>query len=1386
MNKELTIIQYNTNRSKDVVMAQFMRDPTVLKAGIIAIQEPWANPFQETTHHPAKQTHQLLYPQEDETGGLRTRVCFFVSKKLGGWTHRVHSRDCQELRLRHRDRELRIFNIYNQPENGEDTVQLLTRLIPPVREQAKEPGITYLVVGDFNLHHPYWGGEGVEQEEAADEWLDAAETRALDLWLKPGSITRMQAGSQSTLDLVFASASLDGRMIDCRVAEDVHADSDHLPVRTIIDFETEEPAEAPKRRNWKEMDEGKFLTFVNTNLQGKPWLHLRGQPIRPRQIDDAVDHLMEVVQRGVQESTPWARPSRWANPAFTPECREAVKTTRQLRREYVRSQGLGEWAAYTLARNRKGKVIARANRARYRTWVKEITEEGPKGMWKVGKWARNRAEASSGSIIPALKRPDGSLADTNEAKVDVLKGVFFPQPPTPDLDDIQRDKREVEQIPFPPVSAQEVRDAIRRAPPDKAPGDDTVPNRVWRLLAGIPNDNDSAFINIITSIFDACIRTGYNPRHFQSSITVTLRKGGPKDYRMPKSYRPVALLNTLGKLLESVIATRIAWAAEEKGILPKGHLGGRKGVSVDHAIQLILDRVYKAWGIDRKVSMLLLDVSGAYDNVSHERLLYNIKKLGLGHFVPWTQSFLQGRSTRIRLPGFLSDQIPTPTGIPQGSPISPILFLLFNTPLVDGCTLLSLPCGGHTEAFGWVDDVCIVVVSESYARNIDILQQAYKKAAIWARRHSAKFAPDKFELIHLCNPRQPPPPAWTPQPPRDIYEFHVEEGDDQMPLQLPEQTITPSSHARYLGVWLDKYLDFTTHRNKVIAKANSSLEAFRGITGSTWGTSLSAMRQIYRAVVIPQLFWGLTAWWSPASGNMPATERARIIRGFTRIQKRAALMISGAFKSISAAALDIELFLTPINLLMQQTIEETAIRIQTGMPWAVPDGIKAHTKRRPRDTKQGGITPLEALKWKKNGPLAPLRVRGQEVQWESRTAFVLPPWETRIKCVMEDAEAAIQTHDRIELDAALADGAIQRVFTDGSGLTGLVGASAVDPLSADCMQRHLGSLEHSNVYAAELTGIEMGLEQLVNRRQDEDKVRELVIFSDSQAAIKSVQNPKRPSGQYVLGSIYDHVRAIRSRQTPTSITLRWIPAHVGVSGNEAADGAAKSAALWGAGGGSDKVAGDGADQPFIRLASAAKRNTRKRINQRWKKQWEREKTAAPTRRLVKAPTRKVLKLYEGLTKPSASILIQMRSMRIGLGHFLYKIKERESDRCSCDQGSQTPRHVLLQCPLYTDLRRIILDKVARTDLGSTTDYDAIVSHPRAARYAAAMMHLTGLLGQFRHVEAEPESETDIGDADDDDDDDDTGEVTGAVNTADAAGRAFEEEFERMFGLTATG
>jgi hypothetical protein len=95
----LEIIQYNVHRSKDVVMADFLRNPRVLEADIIAIQEPWEKPYTETTHHPAKATHELVYLTSNECQGERTRVCMLISKQIGQWTHHAHGRDAQEVRI---------------------------------------------------------------------------------------------------------------------------------------------------------------------------------------------------------------------------------------------------------------------------------------------------------------------------------------------------------------------------------------------------------------------------------------------------------------------------------------------------------------------------------------------------------------------------------------------------------------------------------------------------------------------------------------------------------------------------------------------------------------------------------------------------------------------------------------------------------------------------------------------------------------------------------------------------------------------------------------------------------------------------------------------------------------------------------------------------------------------------------------------------------------------------------------------------------------------------------------------------------------------------------------------------------------------------------------
>ncbi|KAI9034780.1 RNA-directed DNA polymerase from mobile element jockey [Aspergillus affinis] len=676
--------------------------------------------------------------------------------------------------------------------------------------------------------------------------------------------------------------------------------------------------------------------------------------------------------------------------------------------------------------------------------VRKATESGPRGMWKAAKWARSK-EARGNLILMLIT--DNGLAETAEQKVKTFRKAFFSELSLADLSDIST-AQIFPQIDFPDFTEHEVLRCIRQAPPDKVPGPDGIPNK--------------------------------------QSITVVLRKAAPRDYCIAKSYRPIALLNTLGKILEAVATVRIAWALEERNLLPRSHLGGRRGISVDHLIQLLLDQIFENWGKGRKVSMLFLDVAGVFDNVSHIRLLHNLRMIGLDFFAGWLKSFLSNRSTRLQLSGYLSNLILTPTGIPQGSPISPILFLLFNTPLIRALSIngpealrIQLPLleGGKTVSYGWIDDVATLAISDSYAVNQRLLERALDKAAVCSRQHSSKFAPDKFELIHFKNPFRPDPAVersvpqeyiytepWQGENPEvDNWDPPMEPpGHDQLPIKdhATGSIIKPVEYAKYLGIWLDRTLSFDTYRAKALVKANRTLEALRSISGSTWGTSLLSMRRIYLAVVVPQLLYGAAAWYSPTSRTANYKKLQKTVNKFQKIQTRAAIFISGTFRNTASAALEIELYLPPMQIQMQQTIQEAAIRIQTGPAITCPRGLR---------------------------------------------------WE---RCIIEGAEKAVQTHDRICREDR------QIWYTDGNGYQGMIGAAAVSIRAGKTARKYLGTELDSTVYVGELEGTRMAL--------DRAKPIPITVFSDSQAAIQAVRNPGRPSGQYALRAIYERIRTLRN------------------------------------------------------------------------------------------------------------------------------------------------------------------------------------------------------------------------------------------------------------------
>ena len=144
--------------------------------------------------------------------------------------------------------------------------------------------------------------------------------------------------------------------------------------------------------------------------------------------------------------------------------------------------------------------------------------------------------------------------------------------------------------------------------------------------------------------------------------------------------------------------------------------------------------------------MLSLDISGAFPNTTHAGLIWLLKEKGFPNWIiRFVESFLKDRKTKLAFDGYESEWRRMETGMPQGSPMSPILFLIYITDLLKE---LQDPETG-TLGFGFVDDTSLVAWGGSAAENCRKLTYIHDKCIAWAKRFGAKFAPDKYQLIHF-------------------------------------------------------------------------------------------------------------------------------------------------------------------------------------------------------------------------------------------------------------------------------------------------------------------------------------------------------------------------------------------------------------------------------------------------------------------------------------------------------------------------------------------------------------------------------------------------------------------------------------------------------------
>ena len=275
------------------------------------------------------------------------------------------------------------------------------------------------------------------------------------------------------------------------------------------------------------------------------------------------------------------------------------------------------------------------------------------------------------------------------------------------------------------------------------------------------------------------------------------------------------------------------------------------------------------------------------------------------------------------------------------------------------------------------------------------------------------------------------------------------------------------------------------------------------------------------------------------------------------LQHEAGVVISGAFKATSRAALNVELHLPPIDIVLKQRNAKTISRLATvPSEHALSQHIDTAFRKGVRSTPYKYFaSPLQEL-GKVNRHLFPGGKRPETI-----TPYAVAPQVLTPPIVIHNSrEEAIANHDSLR-ESCLDELAI---YTDGSGINGKVGSAAVIPSQPNSAAQagrvelaYVGPDKEQNVYLAELQGIFMALRMFDENDQGYKKAR---IYTDNQAAIISSHKPRQQSGQHLIKRILGLWNCLSQRGK--AVTLQWIPAHAGVPGNERADIAAKLATGW--------------------------------------------------------------------------------------------------------------------------------------------------------------------------------------------------------------------------------
>ena len=645
---------------------------------------------------------------------------------------------------------------------------------------------------------------------------------------------------------------------------------------------------------------------------------------------------------------------------------------------------------------------------------------------------------------------------------------------------------------------------------DTSPGIDGIPYIMIRQLS-------EESLKYILEFYNWIFLKHEFPEKWKAAVIVPILKPG-KDSTKCSSYRPIALISCLSKILEKILNKRLMWYLEKYNLIDKSQCGFRPGRSTtDHTTRLTSD-IQEALVNNEYHISIFLDLAKAYDTVWRQVILNQLMRFDIkGHLAFYIKNFLENRKIKVKVGNFLSENFLLDLGVPQGSSLSVTLFLIAINTILD-----FIPKNLQKSLF--VDD-CRLSLRVKYLNDETkkTLQSILNKLEKWASQTGFKFAEGKSEIL-IC----------TRKIPKIV---------PKLELTLDNKKLKIVTEKKFLGVWFDWRMTWETHIQTVKNDCTRALRLLKTIAFSKYKTDTKMLIRIYKTMILPKIEYGSLAY-----GTASITK----LKKLDPIHHQALRICLGAFHTTPIESLYTETNLHSLSYRRKIVGIKYYARTLT-----IPKQntiCNLHDTRRDRLFRDSKRFETAAMKIRLD--MAELDIQFPPIL-EQHTPDV-PPWITPTTNTCFDMERlpknntpAIEivndflTHKHIsDID----------IYTDGSKTDFGVGSGlAVRGTSRNNSNFTLAKKEQSSkasILSAELKAISYSLDYLSNLRN-----KTCTIYSDSKGAIQSIMQyePKNPLVQEIK------TKLTRASTNSNNITFCWVPAHTGITGNEKADEQAKLA-----------------------------------------------------------------------------------------------------------------------------------------------------------------------------------------------------------------------------------